>query len=203
MEIGELDKPENALRKELILWYYDRWMPVSAGKHWWRDEIKMNKLLTDLAPVGSAQKVNVTVTSEAMGLLGWENYRDKWVKQFQYKEKHGPDAEFPKAKDDKDEDGNGIEYYSAKWSDSNAGQKKFGGWHDDAYKAFENFKTWVANFREVDAKEDRQFQQHVLKLIQEKHKKKLDRGAGKKRRRGKASAEPQAPPPKKVTRLDE
>jgi len=205
MNTDELDSADSAREKELIIWYYDRWLPVAAGKFWWRDEVKMNSLVTDTTDILGVQKVNVTVTSEAMGLLGWDNYCQKWLRQFQYKEKHGADAELPKSKTDEDLDGNKITHYAAKWSDSNAGQKKHGGWADEACAKFEECKNWVNDFRNNDANDDKAFQKYVLGLIKEKHKKKLEKSSGsaKKRRRRGSPEPPTAPPPPKVTRIDE
>ena len=72
----DLDKAEHVQQKKLLLWYYDRgWLPVVAGKHFWRDEIRYFKLLTDTQDVAGKQKVNCTVTSKAFGLLNYENYK--------------------------------------------------------------------------------------------------------------------------------
>lgn len=205
LSTAELEKEDKKLEKELVIWYYDRWLPVAAGKQWWRDEVKLNRLLTDKVDVLGTKKVSVTVTSEAMGLLAWDNYSTKWMRQFQYKDKHGADAELPKGKHDKDEDGHDITYYAAKWSDGAAGQKKYGGWSDDAYVKFDEYKNWVKDFRDADESQGKAFQKYVLKVLQEKHKKKLEKSSkSKKRKRGGANAQPNlVTPAKKVTRIDE
>jgi len=52
--------------KDLILSYYDQWMPIVALKHFWREEIRYFKLITDTQLIAGKEKVNCTVTSEAL-----------------------------------------------------------------------------------------------------------------------------------------
>ena len=47
LDPADLEKAEHVEQKELLLWYYDRWLPVVAGTHFWREEIRYFKLLTD------------------------------------------------------------------------------------------------------------------------------------------------------------
>jgi hypothetical protein len=75
----DLDKPENAKQKRLVIWYFDRWLPIAAGKEFWGDEIRYYHYPTDTiqitgnTPSSSGEKVLVTVSSEAFGLLVLEN----------------------------------------------------------------------------------------------------------------------------------
>ena len=198
-----LKKEENKLQRELFLWYFDRWLPVAAGKKWWRDEIKFYHYPTDTQNVGGEQKINVTVTSAAYGLLSYENYQQKWLRQMEYKEKHGADAPLPKSKEDKDYDGNGVEYYAAKWSDGMAGQVKYGGWGDEGYARFEELKQWEQDLRKADADANKPMQKYALELIQAKNKKKLDQQKSKTKSKRKAQKAPAAPKARKLQRIDE
>ena len=202
MNISELEKDENELQRDMLLWYYDRWMPVAAGKHWWRDEIKWHKLLTDTQPVGGVPKVNVTITSEAFGFLLYENHSAVWKKQMEYKQKYGPDAPLPKAKDDTDLDGKTVDHYKNKWSNSTTGQVKYGGWDDAAYQKFEAHINWVKGWRETEEANGKPLQKYALKLIQEKNKKKLDKANATKNKRKKKQPTPK-PNKAKMPRLDE
>jgi len=202
MNVSELEKPEREVQRDLLLWYYDRWLPVAAGKHWWRDEIRFFKLLTDTQDVAGEQKVNCTITSEAFGFLSYENYYQCWQRQMKHKEQHGPDAPLPKSKTDEDEDGNKIEHYATKWSNSSTGQVKYGGWDEAACTAFDAHIAWVKNFREAEVTNGKPLQKYALKLIQEKNKKKFDKASGKNNKRKKKKSPPSSKKPR-MTRLDE
>lgn len=79
MTEAQLDKPENAKKKKLVIWYYDRWLPIVAGKHFWGDDIRYYHFPTDKiqitgnTPASTGNKVLVTVASEAFGFLVLEN----------------------------------------------------------------------------------------------------------------------------------
>lgn len=200
---AELEKPENSTQKDIFLWYFNDWMPAVAGKQWFGDDIKKYKLLTDLQDVRGTKRVNVTITSEAFGLLMYENCQVKWQRMAQYKAKHGKKARFPKAKDDKDLDGNGIDYYQAKWSDSNMGQVQFGGWAAEAYERFEVLKELVHGLRIEDEKNGKAMQNYAKKLIRELHKVDEEAAPEKKNGRKRKAPKERAPVAKKLTREEE
>jgi len=72
----DLDKPENKTQKELVLWYYDRYLPIVAGNTFYGESIRHYKIPVEKAAiVGTTTKVLVTISSEAFGLLSYENCR--------------------------------------------------------------------------------------------------------------------------------
>lgn len=204
-EALEADTDDARVYKALFLWYYDKYLTAAAGKHWWRDDVKHYYLPTDTQDVAGVQKVNVTITSEAFGLLVYENCQQKWLRQLTYKQNYGKNAKFPKGKKDTDLDGKTADYYNAKWSDSNEGQVQFGGWAPAAYDRFEVLKQTVKNLRDEDAKKDKEMQKFALKLIKEdnqvEHATLEEKLASKKRSKRKRAA--REPAPKKLTRMDE
>ena len=90
MTEAQLDAPENAKQKKLVIWYYDRWLPVVAGKQFWGDDIRYYHFPTDKiqitgnTPASSGQKVLVTVASEAFGLLVLENCEVRFGNIWEY-----------------------------------------------------------------------------------------------------------------------
>jgi len=197
---------EHVEQKELILWYYNQWLPVVAGKHFWRDEIRYFKLLTYTQDVaGKQQKVNCTVASEAVGLHNYENYEQMWERQMLYKAKNSKSAVFPKRKTDKDLDGNDIEYYRPMWSNSTSGQVKYTGWAPEAYTCMEELTTWVTTLHKDDAQRGKaSMQKYALKTIQEKNQAKMEKKDpnSKKRSRNKEPPKP-SQPTRKIICIDE
>jgi len=199
----DLDKAEHVEQKELLLWYYDRWLPVVAGKHFWREEIRYFKLLTDTQDVAGKQKVNCTVTSEAFGLLNYENYKQMWERQMIYKSKNGKSADFPKSKTDKDLDGHDIEYYRPKWSNSTSGQVKYAGWAPEAYTRMDELNTWVTDLRKEDAQRGKAMQKYALKIIQEKNKAKMEKKNPNSKKRSRKEPPKPSQATRKIVRIDE
>ena len=157
----DLEKPANALQKEILIWYFDRFLPIAAGKDYWGDDIKYYKLPTDKAEIAGEQKTLVTVTSEAFGLLNLENCQEKWVKMYEYKEEHGQDATIPVK-------GEAAKPFKGKWTDSKCGRIMYGGWAEEAFDSFEGFKKALNDFRKHEADNGYKFLNYVKKLLREK-----------------------------------
>ena len=191
----DLDKDENDEAKTFLIWYYERYLPVVAMKPYWNDDIKYYRLLTDTQEIGGKQKVHVTVTSEAFGLLVWENCHVKWAKIFELKEEN-VDAEIPRGKEE------GAENYAGKWSDANCGQQKFGGWHTDAYDYFEKTITFLEEWRKKDEDNNKVMQKYFKQCLRTKKGISADEPNGKKKRKGKKKPAPKSQPKKLKRRVE-
>ena len=132
-------------------------------------------------------------------MLNYENYQIMWERQMLYKSKNGKTADFPKSKTDKDLDGQGIEYYRPKWSNSTSGQVKYAGW---AYTCMEELTTWVTNLRKEDAQRGKAMQKYALKIIQEKNKVKMQKKNPNTKKRSRKEPPIQLPT-RKIIRIDE
>ena len=163
---SELENPENDVKKQLFLWYYDQWLPAILPREFWKEDIRYYKLLTDTIEIAGKQKVLVTVSSEAFGLLMWENCREKWINFCDFKDKNGEKAPLPIGKEE------GAELHLAKWSDGSAGQVKYGGWKEEAYVRFEALKKEVKGWRNQDALSGKSGQKLAFKLMRAANKRK-------------------------------
>ena len=195
MTTAQLELPTNAVHKALLLWYFDRFLPVAAGKDYYGEDIRHYQRITSKMKVNGAQKVCVTVASEAFGLLVLENCRGKWQNIFYYKETHGQGSAIPTTGDE-------SAAFKARWTDSKCGRIKFGGWAPEAYVYFEEAKEKIKQFRTVDGANGYDTQEYALKIMREEHNITAD-GPGKKRKRGKKSNAPKQAPPRKITREEE
>jgi hypothetical protein len=160
-----LNEPKYKKAKELLLWYYDEWLPAILPREFWREDIRHYKLLTDTVEIAGKQKVLVTVASEAFGLLMWENCHDKWVNYFELKDKDGDKAPVPTGKHPE------AHKHQAKWSDGNSGQVKYGGWKDEAYDFFEKLKGQLKEWRKVEEENGKPAQKFAFDLMRSTHKK--------------------------------
>jgi len=62
--------------------------------------------------------------------------------------------------------------HQAKWSDSNSGQVKYGGWKDDAYDFFEKLKQDIKEWRKIEEEHGKPAQKFAFDLMRTAHKKK-------------------------------
>ena len=86
--VEHCEKPENAKDKKILLWYQDRWLPIAIGLEYWDDKNRHYDLPTDKVKLRDGKDwVLCAATSEAFGLMVYDNCRDKWEEIF--KLKHG------------------------------------------------------------------------------------------------------------------
>jgi len=160
-----LEDPSNSVAKELFIWYYDEYLPAVLPKEFWKEDIRYYKLLTDTITIAGKEKVLVTVTAEAFGLLMWDNCHDKWCNFCNFKDQHGEKAAIPTGKED------GAELHLAKWSDGKEGQVLYGGWKEEAYDRFEQIKKDIKAWRSADEQSGKLGQKLALKLMRVAHNK--------------------------------
>jgi hypothetical protein len=125
---------------KILTWYVDQFVPMAVGVDWWGPELRPYKLMTDTTELEGKQKVLVTVTSEAFGLLQYENSRSRWINVFKWKRKNGNKKgkkvpQYNRKKPD-------TFVYMAKWSDYKAGQCS--GWNPVAFQVFEERKAQIS-----------------------------------------------------------
>ena len=103
--------------------------------------------MTDKTNVDGKQKVLVTVTSEAFGLLMFANCRDKWLNVFQYKKTaKRKGTKVPQYKKDDPT----THKYKGKWSSSCTGSAVGGGWSSEALVYFEAAKKNISEWRKEE-----------------------------------------------------
>ena len=169
--------PDHAEAKNLVIWYWDRWLPYVALVKYWGEKQRhfqtpvehiIIRKRNDDGTWGNESKVAVTVTSEAYGWLTYANNRDKWLNTLLKKQKEGKNAKFPT----KDKEGNkepDYDKYQPKYTLSGQGQVKFGGWKDEAYDEFERFKGIITEIRKVDRENGDATFKATLQMVRNKH----------------------------------
>ena len=141
---AEEDAKEAYARQVLILtWYLDEYVPMAVGVDWWGPETRPYKLMVDTTDVEGKEKVLVTVTSEAFGLLQYENCRSRWINIFKWRKKNKgkKGRKSPQYNRNKPE----TAPFKAKWSDYKAGQCS--GWDPQAFHVFKERKDQIKEFR--------------------------------------------------------
>lgn len=194
--------------KALVVWYYESWLPIAIGRKYWEkhhrwynkpiDSCEIKKKNDDGEWIAE-KKVLVTITSEAFGWLTYDNCRDKWLNLFRFRETNGKKAKIP-VKDEA-----GAEKYRPKYTESNCGQVKFGGWKDEAFDQFERYKTMIKNIRSMDKDNNYTSMQAALKLVRDVQGITEDTPKTKSKRGRKKKDEAELPPSKRlaITEIEE
>ena len=140
------------------------------------------------------KKYWVTVASEAFGLVVLTNCEMKWHNIFEFKV-NNPGAKIP-------ESGDEALPFKGKWTDSKCGRIVFGGWDEEAFTYFEDYKEKVEIFRTTDAANGFDTQNYALSLM--RTTKGIEQDApGKKRKRTKKGTPPKPVAARKITRKEE
>lgn len=190
----ELALPANLASKNLLIWYYDRYLPAAARKEYWGDDVRYYKLYTDKINLKGKQKVLVTISSEAFGLLQLRNCAKKWKNIFVLKENDAK-AEIPSKKDNPE-----TIKYKAEWTDPKIGQVKYGGWHPEAVEYMNNTVAFLKKLREDDAADNNKKAEYYKEILRVKNEIKSD-APGKKRKKKKSLDETPAPAPAPITKI--
>ena len=192
-------KPEDFTDKDkqLLLWYFDRWLPAVAGKLYWTQKVRYYRKVTDKMIIGGGGdlKVCVTSSSEGFGLMILDNCRTKWQNIFKLKQTD-PNAKIPTVGDDADK-------YHAKFTDNKCGGIKFGGWCTAGLERFQQIVTQIRNLRQRDNEkhEDESIQSFALQHMRTTHDIKQE-APGKKRKTATQPTEETAPT-KKLQRYED
>lgn len=194
MSPEELELPENLEKKKLLIWYYDRYLPAAARKEYWGDDVRYYKLYTDKINLKGKQKVAVTITSEAFGLLQLRNCGKKWENIFILKAQNEK-AEIPT----KNTNPESVKY-RAEWTDPKIGQVKYGGWNPKAIEFMNNTVAFLAKHREDDAANNNEKAEYYKEILREENEIKSD-APGRKRKKKKSLDETPAPAPAPITKI--
>jgi hypothetical protein len=156
----EEDGPEQQKMKALVIWYYDKWLPMVAGQKYWGDKMRLNfkHIPSDKVKIyGEEEKVLIPITTEAFGILVLDNCYDRWINTCEWK-KDDPKRRVPKK-------GAESVQFGAKYTDSKVGQVKFGGWTPDAYTKFAEYIQKVQENRQADEANGWNRQKYARKLV--------------------------------------
>ena len=110
---------------------------------------------------GNKEKVHMTVTSEAHGLIQFENHRDKWAAVCAHKDDKGW-KKTPPAHNTKKP---ATHQFKSKWSDAKSGQQCC--WDPVAFAAFKQRKASIKKFRGEQAEKDNKSFKFCQNLIKE------------------------------------
>ena len=155
--------------RQIIKWYWTKLLPCVAGSKRWSKNIRCYGCISSHTfPDNTALKY-ITSADEALVAILYENCGQRWPFLAE-QAKGNPTYQVTKAdKADK--------RYNSAYSDTKAGQKKYGGWNETGRERFENLEK---KFRVAKKKEHvKDLEKEILALIQKEE----NIGTGKKKRK--------------------
>jgi hypothetical protein len=191
----DLERPTQQQR-DLLLWWVDIFLPKIAGPEWFDEDHRHYQLMSDKCTYNKFTRVAVPASTEAFAMAAFENWRTKWMLQFQFQDEN-PHSGIPR--------GRGNEKYEdGKWSTPRMGQKAYGGWTDVGIDAFVAYDQQVVDFRKEEENNGRVKQLFALDLMRRAHNKTAPSAAeeGKKKRKP-TTAQDFLHKPKKIALRDD
>lgn len=147
---------------ELLSWYVETWLPKVVDFASYPDNVRPHYRLSSLTNVAGEQKVRVTITREAYGLLQFENSRERWLACYKFEQTapkvKGKKQQAPQYNSQKPE----TNRFKSKWSDYKAGQCS--AWDPVAYQTFEQRKQHIKNHRAADEANGFKAEKFAMKL---------------------------------------
>lgn len=155
---------EATAQDKLLLWYVDSWLPQLSGHDVYGDLVRPYKRPIDTMEVEGKQKVIITTTSEAYGLLLFENSRERWLNVFKWKKanpkKNSRVPTYNKKRPETHE-------FKNLWSDAKIGPNRE--WEPYAYDRLAEHVTRIKAFRDAELGLDDNIFDYALTLVKELH----------------------------------
>ena len=127
-------KISNKENRKIFRWCWDEVLPKVGGQTYWSSNQRHYDLISCSTPLGETEFKNIPSSSEAFVILIVENCLKRW----RYLYKCGEDGTPPDKKNAENK---------AKYSDSCAGQNRFGGWSPAGRQRFIALKARIGNAR--------------------------------------------------------
>lgn len=169
--VEEISQLRQALELKTFFWFAGEFLQCVAGVRTWGTQ-KYSNFIT-----GSVDETTnitmVTVTDEAMALLLFENYREKWITQFEMKAR----GEKPGRID-------------GKYTSSTKGHAEYAGWSEEGVKRFNYYCNLVVRDRE--SSKATEVEKSLLASCQDttQGKRRLEQNAREQKRRKRDEEEP-------------
>ena len=150
-----------------LTWYLENWLPNIVDYDNYPDTVRYQWRITSKRPIEGKQRVRVTITREAFGLIVFENLRTRWINNFIFDDENkgklinGKKPKCPKYNKNKPE----THKYKSEWSDFKEGQNSK--WNPVATSEFNLRKDTITKWRANDEANGYKAQDFAMKLIKE------------------------------------
>lgn len=166
----DVNDPEDV---RIFTWYWDCLLPqVTGNNRDWQPGIRHYATISEAAPQDTPAKLYMTASHEAFAATHYNSYRDSWLEQWQLK-KANPGKSIIPAKIRPPGVDDSVEFlvgatsircyaakYKAKWTSSDTGAERTGGWSKEGKKAYQDLLVEVKKARSVA--QNRQKEQILL-----------------------------------------
>ncbi len=150
-------------KKKLVVWWCDNYLVAAGGELTYGKTVRYYKHLAEAVEVKGKKFVLVETTTEAYGMLVYDNCHGKWNEIFAERVKD-PGFKIPKYSK---EDASTHKYNVTKHTDPQGG--KNAGWKDSGREALNAFKKQLKDFRANDRKNGYPLLKKALQWLREEN----------------------------------
>jgi hypothetical protein len=152
-EISTLRNAKTEREKDAVFWFFEHFIDCVAGRKVFG---KFKYLQTISTGQGSFSESSLTVSDEALGLLLFENYYQKWMTQHKHNREHSGSGNQEK-----------MDRIHGKYTPKKMGQTEFGGWNVAGVKQFNRYCAMVSADRKSTnaVRAEAQLLQHLQQTV--------------------------------------
>ena len=155
LEFDPEDPNKNAKNRDWFMWYWEHLLSKVGGKNKWGHTIRCYGTISKHAPPDDPKRKYITSSDEALVLVLYENCGQRFPYTAECAAKNQTaDKSHPR--------------YQSKWSDSRAGQCKWGGWNLEGRKRYIELRDKISKAKRKE--HVAAVEAHVLSEIQAKYK---------------------------------
>lgn len=155
----------NPVEMALFQWYWDKYLPEEAGNgHIFKESQRHYATISEAAPLSDPNAKYMPSVGEALAVLMYENNRERWLHYIKLKKEYGHDMKVtpaiylpdkPKTDQYRGKPGEVIirgdrmyvYEFKGKFTVSDGGQAKYGGWTNEGLKRFQELKKMAKEGR--------------------------------------------------------
>lgn len=123
--------------EKLFAWYWDKLLPKMVGAKEWDTSVRYYTTISSARDPEDKKVRLITESDEAMLVLLWDNAYDRWLEEWEWRK---VPANAAKA----------VPKWPGKYSVSNKGQTKWGGWKPEGYGAYNRYFEAAKAARKTD-----------------------------------------------------
>lgn len=127
----------NEQDEKLFEWYWDKLLPKMVGAKEWDTSVRYYTTISSARDPEDKKVRLITESDEAMLVLLWDNAYDRWLEEWEWR-KDAANAALS------------VPKWPGKYSVSNKGQTKWGGWKPEGYGAYNRYFEAAKAARKTD-----------------------------------------------------
>jgi hypothetical protein len=157
--LRQLDLEDDRGRK-IFLWYWTVLLERSHATADWA-KVMYYQTISQATLRDYPTKRVITTAMEAMVVVVYENYRERWIATKEWLNANPDKTRLPT----RDKNNKDMDVFKAKWTDQDGGQQPYGGWDPEAKERFNDLRLAIHAARADEDTPD--YEKKALQLLQQ------------------------------------